>query len=387
VSKNGYNKLLSRFQELLSRFQELNADNLSLRSELMKRDRTILELQAATTAPAQDNEKPKTKLKELWTSTPVWGAGGLLLTLIISPWSVLLIYALIWGVFCFEFWRARVVENNALRRLLNVVFAALLLFVFVVSWPHLPKPKEEANLDAALNKFGDRLSDTIATREEATSKPRGAVQPVLPSAELHAPNFSIELHSVVQNESSNVATGDARNGPGADIENLVCDLEYFVAELHEDEPYSKVVFNRYNGPIRFNLFSAYSLQMPRNATIPIQIPIVTSAVNNVNQMAVLTKPEAGLRKFAGVRITVNYKRAADGKAFKYVVGYEFITNGGSTVQAIFSGARGHNPSVDGKILGIADVEKYIGDDSKWFDPVFKVTRDAAGNTSASVSKD
>ena len=104
------------------------------------------------------------KISEFWTSTPVWSVISVLITLIVSPWSIALVYTVLWAVLCFEFIRLEIFERRLRRYLANIVFAVIVGISFRSGWPYLPKPKNQPNLDQALEVLGDRIVDKISAR-------------------------------------------------------------------------------------------------------------------------------------------------------------------------------------------------------------------------------
>jgi hypothetical protein len=150
MSKGGYNKLLQKLQEAL-------ADNLRLRSQIMERDQKLAvpppapSDKAGSPAPQKSN-----KVKEFWTSTPVWGAISMVLTLVVSALSVKVIYFAAWVIFCFEFVRIRIVENRGWRYALNIWFCAVLGIGFIAIGSRL-HPLESQSLDQNIDQLADRL--------------------------------------------------------------------------------------------------------------------------------------------------------------------------------------------------------------------------------------
>ncbi|MDR3411198.1 MAG: hypothetical protein P4L87_09690 [Formivibrio sp.] len=141
MPKGAYSRLLRKHQESI-------AANRELQQQINGRESRIAELEAfATQAPERDPSPPAapigaSKLSQFWTSTPVWGGLGVLITLIVSPWSVKLVYFAMWAVFVFEFIRIKVYEDKrCIRFALNASFSLVLALGFIMGWPDLAPAK------------------------------------------------------------------------------------------------------------------------------------------------------------------------------------------------------------------------------------------------------
>jgi hypothetical protein len=379
VSKGGYNKLFKKFQEATT-------DNLTLRSELIERNQTISELRATASIPTEiREEKPKSKLREVWTSTPVWGAIGVLAALIISPFSVKFMYALVWLVLCVEFIRIKFGETGLRRYAANAIFAVGLLATMIIGWPYLPKPKEEPNFDAALARFGDKLPEKIAARVEADNSklnPSAANQSVPPPPD-RIPNFSVGPELLT---ATPVVELIARNDYGANIEMVKYNVDYFVADMREGEPYSSIRFIRYHHLNEFPLLPADQFVFREGASYPFKIPLSPISVNNGDAVFTeLMKEESGVKKIPGVRIVFKYERSSDHRSFSFATGYEYLSNDNyKTLSFITTGFNAYNSPAKAESADITDIKKYLTDASKWEEANVKITTDQLGKPTVTV---
>jgi hypothetical protein len=353
----------------------------------MERDQTISELRPTAPIPTEiTEEKPKGKFKEFWTSTPLWGVVSVLLTLAISPWSVKVIYVFLWAILCFEFIRVKIFRKKTFRYFLNGTFAVATATGFIVGWRYLPKPKEVPNLDAALAKFGDRLSDKIAARVEAdNSKPAqtGTNQSSLPLPD-RIPNFGVEPDMLAATPPLELI---AHNDYGANVEKVKYDVDYFVADMREGAPYSSIRFIRYNHLQGFPLLPADQFVFRENTSYPFKIPLHGSDVNGYGDVifAELMREESGIKKIPGIRIVFRYERSSDHRPFSFTTGYEYLSNDNyKTFSFITTGFKTYNSPTKAGSADIADIRKYLTDASKWEEASVKITTDQAGKPTVTV---
>lgn len=154
MTKGGY-------QKLLHRFQEKENENTRLQREIEERDKKISKLESVPTAShAADRQS---KVFEFWSSTPVWGAFGVLTGVILSRvtsrvalenLTAATIFIGFWIVICIEFVRLRAVENRFGRYVANAAFAVTLGMCLVVGWRFLPKTQSEPDVaDSVVNEI------------------------------------------------------------------------------------------------------------------------------------------------------------------------------------------------------------------------------------------
>jgi len=322
------------------------------------------------------------KLREFWTSTPVWGVLGVLATLVLSPISTTALYGLCWLVLCFEFARLRVLANDPFRRrTANVVFAVLLGLSFLAAWPILPKPKEQPNIDRSLAVASDTIVSKIGAvidQHDKVSNPNVASPPSDSSIEAIKPKP--DLHIRMASVSPTGAPGqysiafNVENGPGADIDNAFYSVDYFIAERRALAPLQSVMFRRYAKEENLMLLLNKDTLLRQNNAATFTIPLPAIRTNNLSFLSGLMAQEGDILKLAGLRVRINYERYLDRKRFDSQESYQIMsTDGYRTISGLFPKAEYFSDPTQKTRVSLEQIEPYLSDTRKWRDDVIAVS--------------
>jgi len=104
-------------------------------------------------------------------------------SLLISPVSVKIVYAVCWAIICFEFVRIKVFGGKP-RKVgftVSTAFAISLGVGIISAWPYLPKPERQPSLDSELAKFGDSIVQRVSAVVGSKPSPSSNAEPPKPS--------------------------------------------------------------------------------------------------------------------------------------------------------------------------------------------------------------
>jgi hypothetical protein len=150
----------------------------------------LLRMGKHSTGPAEDAADPQMHRKEashkwteLWRSTPIWGAVGVLAGTLLAQVSVILVFIAVWLVICVEFVSLRLIPNKPVRYLCNFAFGAVLAMAFWGLWRVAPRPTTPPTLDQQMDAFAKRFPELLhgddhsfvkasAAKTEAPARPQ-----------------------------------------------------------------------------------------------------------------------------------------------------------------------------------------------------------------------
>ena len=128
------------------------------------------------------------KWANLWRSTPIWGAIGVLAGTLLAQVSVILVFVGVWLVFCIEFVSLRLIGNKPIRYICNVTFMVALAATFWGLWLVAPRPSTPPTLDQQMDAFAKRFPELLHAEDHPVAKsssppsqpPPGLQQPKAP---------------------------------------------------------------------------------------------------------------------------------------------------------------------------------------------------------------